>query len=120
MSMKREENFHARKIPVPWLAMSDEVWAISLMTTNVGFNGGVTIGCVLRTIDVSPNHAGIVMGFVNTLANVVSLLTSLVAGSMVTDAVCPSSVSFSSFYKLFLIIVNHTYSTIARSGKSYS
>lgn len=106
MSMKREENFHARKIPVPWLAMSDEVWAISLMTMNVGFNGGVTIGCVLRTIDVSPN--------------VVSLLTSLVAGSMVTDAVCPSSVSFSSFYKLFLIIVNHTYSTIARSGKSYS
>lgn len=66
---------------------TNKSWAIALMTMNVGFNGGVTIGCVLSTIDVSPNHAGVVMGIVNTLTNVVSLLTPLVVGFIVTDAV---------------------------------
>ncbi|XP_011178086.2 putative inorganic phosphate cotransporter [Zeugodacus cucurbitae] len=73
-------------IGIGFLDDTNKSWAIALMTLNVGFNGGITIGCVLSTIDVSPNHAGVVMGIVNTLANVVSLLTPLVVGFIVTDA----------------------------------
>ncbi|XP_004520849.2 putative inorganic phosphate cotransporter, partial [Ceratitis capitata] len=72
-------------VGIGFLDDTNQAWAITLMTLNVGFNGGVTIGCVLSTIDLSPNHAGVVMGIVNTLANMVSLLTPLVVGFIVTD-----------------------------------
>ncbi|XP_019845822.2 putative inorganic phosphate cotransporter [Bactrocera dorsalis] len=73
-------------IGIGFLDDTNRSWAIALMTMNVGFNGGITMGCVLSTIDVSPNHAGVVMGIVNTLTNVVSLFTPLVVGFVVTDA----------------------------------
>ncbi|XP_054737729.1 putative inorganic phosphate cotransporter [Anastrepha obliqua] len=72
-------------IGIGFLGEANESLAIALMTLNVGFNGGITMGCVLSTIDMSPNHAGVVMGIVNTLANVVSLITPLVVGVIVTD-----------------------------------
>uniref|UniRef100_A0A0A1X5M3 Putative inorganic phosphate cotransporter n=2 Tax=Zeugodacus cucurbitae TaxID=28588 RepID=A0A0A1X5M3_ZEUCU len=72
-------------IGVGFLDDSNKALAVALMTINVGLNGGATIGCVLNTIDLSPNHAGVVMGIINPLANIIPLITPLVVGVIVTD-----------------------------------
>ncbi|CAD7015103.1 unnamed protein product [Ceratitis capitata] len=72
-------------IGVGFLDDRNKSLAIALMVMNVGFNGGATVGCVLSTIDLSPNHAGVVMGITNPVANVVPLITPLVVGVIVTD-----------------------------------
>ncbi|XP_004520851.1 putative inorganic phosphate cotransporter [Ceratitis capitata] len=59
--------------------------AIVIMTISVGMNAGATIGSALNTIDLSPNHAGILMGIVNTAANVIPILTPLIVGLIVSD-----------------------------------
>ncbi|XP_065368351.1 putative inorganic phosphate cotransporter [Calliphora vicina] len=59
--------------------------AIVLMTINVGINAGNTIGSSLNTIDLSPNHAGILMGISNTFANMTPILTPLVVGLIVQE-----------------------------------
>lgn len=61
--------------------------AIVLMTLSVGVNSGATIGSSLNTIDLSPNHAGILIGLSNTVANVIPILTPLIAGIIVSDKV---------------------------------
>ncbi|XP_050324865.1 putative inorganic phosphate cotransporter [Bactrocera neohumeralis] len=60
-------------------------FAIVLMTVSVGSNAGATIGSALNTIDLSPNHAGILMGIVNSAANVIPILTPLLVGVLVKD-----------------------------------
>uniref|UniRef100_A0A0K8V7F5 Putative inorganic phosphate cotransporter n=1 Tax=Bactrocera latifrons TaxID=174628 RepID=A0A0K8V7F5_BACLA len=60
-------------------------FAIALMTISVGSNAGATIGSALNTIDLSPNHAGILMGIVNSAANVIPILTPLLVGVLVKD-----------------------------------
>lgn len=72
-------------IGVGFLDDNNKSLAIALMTLNVGFNGGATIGCVLSTIDLSPNHAGVVMGIINPVANITPLIAPLVVGIVVTD-----------------------------------
>ncbi|KAH8369900.1 hypothetical protein KR093_001403 [Drosophila rubida] len=59
--------------------------AIALMILSVGVNSGATIGSSLNTIDLSPNHAGILIGLSNTVANVIPIVTPLIAGVIVVD-----------------------------------
>ncbi|XP_032589944.1 putative inorganic phosphate cotransporter [Drosophila grimshawi] len=59
--------------------------AIVLMTLSVGFNSGATIGSSLNSIDLSPNHASILMGIINTAANAVPIFTPIVVGQIVSD-----------------------------------
>ncbi|KAL7737223.1 hypothetical protein ACLKA6_005406 [Drosophila palustris] len=59
--------------------------AIALMIVSVGVNSGATIGSSLNSIDLSPNHAGILIGLSNTVANVIPILTPLIAGVIVVD-----------------------------------
>jgi len=54
---------------------------------SVGVNSGATIGSSLNAIDLSPNHAGILIGLSNTVANVIPILTPLIAGEIVADKV---------------------------------
>ncbi|XP_065369045.1 putative inorganic phosphate cotransporter [Calliphora vicina] len=72
-------------ILVGFVDKDQKTLAIVLMTANVGVNAGSTIGSALNTIDLSPNHAGILMGIVNTPANVVPILTPLLVGLIVED-----------------------------------
>ncbi|XP_073844830.1 putative inorganic phosphate cotransporter isoform X2 [Musca autumnalis] len=73
-------------IIIGFLNEGNKNWAIALMTISVGVNSGATIGSSLNTIDLSPNHAGIVMGIVNTIANFMPLISPLVVGVIVTDS----------------------------------
>ncbi|XP_023177772.2 putative inorganic phosphate cotransporter isoform X2 [Drosophila hydei] len=72
-------------IVIGFLGEDHANWAIALMTLSVGVNSGATIGSSLNTIDLSPNHAGILMGLSNTVANVIPILTPLIAGVIVVD-----------------------------------
>uniref|UniRef100_A0A1L8EGM1 Putative inorganic phosphate cotransporter n=2 Tax=Haematobia irritans TaxID=7368 RepID=A0A1L8EGM1_HAEIR len=70
-------------IAVGFVGEDQKTLAIVLMTANVGINSGSTIGSALNTIDLSPNHAGILMGIVNTSANFIPILTPLLVGLIV-------------------------------------
>ncbi|XP_034477653.1 putative inorganic phosphate cotransporter [Drosophila innubila] len=72
-------------IGIGFLDVDQKTLAIVLMTLSVGFNSGATIGSSLNSIDLSPNHASILMGIINTAANAVPIITPLVAGAIVTD-----------------------------------
>lgn len=74
-------------IAIGFLDEEQKTLAIVLMVLNVGFNAGATIGSTLNTIDLSSNHAGVLMGIVNTIANFVPIVTPLLVGVIVTDEV---------------------------------
>ncbi|XP_055918861.1 putative inorganic phosphate cotransporter isoform X2 [Eupeodes corollae] len=76
----------ATLVAVGFLDETQKILAIVLMTLTVGFNGGVTIGSGLNTIDLSSNHAVILIGIINTVVSCVSLVTPLSVGIIVTDA----------------------------------
>ncbi|KAH8267285.1 hypothetical protein KR018_002234, partial [Drosophila ironensis] len=60
--------------------------AILLPTLSVGVSSAATIGSELNTMDLSPNHAGILAGLMSSFTNLVALVTPLVVGLLVTDA----------------------------------
>ncbi|XP_017053603.1 putative inorganic phosphate cotransporter [Drosophila ficusphila] len=72
-------------IGIGFLDQEQKNLAIALMTISVGVNSGATIGTSLNTIDLSPNHASILMGIVNTAANVVPIVTPLIVGIIVEE-----------------------------------
>ncbi|XP_055838548.1 putative inorganic phosphate cotransporter [Episyrphus balteatus] len=72
-------------IGIGFLDENQKALAVTFMTLNVGLNGGQTIGSSLNTIDLSPNHAGILMGIVNSIANIVPILTPIAVGIIVYD-----------------------------------
>ncbi|XP_030383238.1 putative inorganic phosphate cotransporter [Scaptodrosophila lebanonensis] len=72
-------------IGVGFVDSSQTTLAIVLMTLNVGINSGNTIGSAINTIDLSPNHAGILMGIVNSAANMLPMITPLFVGIIVKD-----------------------------------
>lgn len=75
----------AALIGIGFLSEENKNLAIVLMTVSVGVNSGATIGSSLNSIDLSPNHAGILIGLSNTVANVIPILTPLIAGEIVAD-----------------------------------
>ncbi|XP_026836503.1 putative inorganic phosphate cotransporter [Drosophila erecta] len=75
----------ATLIGIGFLDMDQKNLAIALMTISVGVNSGATIGSSLNTIDLSPNHASILMGIVNTAANVVPIVTPLIVAWIVQE-----------------------------------
>ncbi|KAH8407680.1 hypothetical protein KR222_010695, partial [Zaprionus bogoriensis] len=72
-------------IGVSFLDSNQKTLAIVLMTLSVGINAGSTIGSALNTIDLSPNHAGILMGIANTGSNIIPILTPLLVGVIVKN-----------------------------------
>ncbi|XP_032590563.1 putative inorganic phosphate cotransporter [Drosophila grimshawi] len=75
----------ATLIGIGFLDVDQKTMAIVLMTLSVGFNSGATIGSSLNSIDLSPNHASILMGIINTAANAVPIFTPIVVGQIVSD-----------------------------------
>jgi len=77
----------ATLVGIGFLDKEQKNFAIALMTISVGVNSAQTIGSVLNTIDLSKNHASILMGIVNTAANFVPIVTPLVVGWIVKENV---------------------------------
>nr|CAH7723846.1 unnamed protein product [Callosobruchus chinensis] len=57
---------------------SHYVWAIALLVTAVGFNSAVLSGYNVNHIDLSPVHAGTLMGITNSVSNMFSLVSPLI------------------------------------------
>lgn len=74
-------------IGIGFLDVEQKTFAIVLMVLSVGFNSGATIGSSLNSIDLSPNHASILMGIINTAANAINIVTPLAVGWIVEDNV---------------------------------
>ncbi|XP_075166589.1 putative inorganic phosphate cotransporter [Haematobia irritans] len=70
---------------IGFLDVPHKSWALVIMAVCGGVNSGQTIGSVLNTIDLSANHAGMLMGIVNTAQNFMPLITPIIVGYVVTD-----------------------------------
>ncbi|XP_055838555.1 putative inorganic phosphate cotransporter [Episyrphus balteatus] len=72
-------------VGIGFLSESQTALAITFLTLNVGLCSGVVIGSCMNIIDLSPNHSGIIMGFVNTLTSIFRALALIVVGLVVSD-----------------------------------
>ncbi|XP_055921044.1 putative inorganic phosphate cotransporter, partial [Eupeodes corollae] len=70
---------------IGFLDENQKTLAITLLILNLGLGGGITIGSMLNTNDLSPNHAGILMGIWNCIASFVLILTPLIVGVIIYD-----------------------------------
>ncbi|KRF97956.1 uncharacterized protein Dwil_GK21463 [Drosophila willistoni] len=68
-----------------FLSVEHKTWAIILMTLGQSAYSGATIGSALNSIDLSPNHAGIITGIINTSNALVALCVPLLVGVIITD-----------------------------------
>jgi len=106
----------ATLIGIGFLDKDQKNFAIALMTISVGVNSAQTIGSVLNTIDLSENHASILMGIVNTAANFVPIATPLVVGWIAEDTV---SIAINKFF-LNILISTLLFRLIDQNGRLYS
>ncbi|XP_055846568.1 putative inorganic phosphate cotransporter [Episyrphus balteatus] len=72
-------------IALGFMDESHRLLAIILVTITIGVNGGVSIGSGLNAIDLSSNHAAVLMGVVNTVVSQTFMLAPLFVGIIVDD-----------------------------------
>ncbi|CAH1154510.1 unnamed protein product [Phaedon cochleariae] len=61
--------------------------AVALLVAAVAFNSACMSGFIVNHMDLSPNHAGILMGISNTVSHLCAILALLFAQFVVTDEV---------------------------------
>lgn len=90
----------------------DRWLTVAILTTGVGFNGGIYSGFKVNHLDVSPQFAGILMSFTNCLANLAGLLAPIYAGYMVKG-----TVSNSQFYFVLVLkfVKQNSYTSIVNA-----
>ncbi|XP_055919115.1 putative inorganic phosphate cotransporter [Eupeodes corollae] len=72
-------------LAIGFLDESQTSLALTFMIMNVGLNAGHTVGALLNMIDLSPNHAGVLMGILNSICNTVPIISPLVIGRILSD-----------------------------------
>nr|XP_013098998.1 unnamed protein product [Stomoxys calcitrans] len=72
-------------IAIGFMNQETKTWALAIMILSVGANSGKTIGILLNNIDLSPNHAGVLMALSNIPAFSMAIISPLVVGFIVTD-----------------------------------
>lgn len=60
-----------------FVGSDQKILALILLVIAVGANAGVYSGFNVNHIDLSPNHAGIMMGITNSLSNIFSIIAPL-------------------------------------------
>jgi len=63
----------------------DRVLTVALLTIAVGLSGAVGPGYQVNHIDIAPNHAGVLMGFCNGVANLAGIAAPYVAGVIIKE-----------------------------------
>lgn len=61
--------------------------AIALLVVAVGINSAVYCGFNVNHMDISPNHAGTLMGITNGFSNICGIVAPLVVQLLVTNEV---------------------------------
>lgn len=90
---------HARKLfnsiglVIPALALfflgitpgDEPIRAVALLVVAVGFNSGVYCGFNVNHVDISPTHAGTLMGITNGISNIFGIVAPLMVQFIVTN-----------------------------------
>ncbi|XP_030762123.1 putative inorganic phosphate cotransporter [Sitophilus oryzae] len=61
------------------------IQAVCLLVASVGFLSVSNLGWALNHMDLSPNYAGLLMGLINALSNIFSIIAPLSAQILITD-----------------------------------
>ncbi|KAH1015762.1 hypothetical protein HUJ04_007097 [Dendroctonus ponderosae] len=59
--------------------------AVALLVVAVGFNSGIFCGFNVNHVDISPNHAGILMGITNGISNIFGIVAPLLVQFLVSN-----------------------------------
>uniref|UniRef100_A0A7G3AT52 Sialin n=1 Tax=Lutzomyia longipalpis TaxID=7200 RepID=A0A7G3AT52_LUTLO len=65
--------------------LSNSVGIILSLTLSVGLGAFANIGYMINPLDLAPNHASVIFGISNTVANIPGIISPLLAGAIVTD-----------------------------------
>ncbi|XP_059615125.1 sialin-like [Phlebotomus argentipes] len=58
---------------------------IFCLTLTVGLGGFANVGFMINPLDLAPNHASVIFGLSNTIANIPGIIAPILAGLIVTD-----------------------------------
>uniref|UniRef100_A0A1L8EAI1 Putative inorganic phosphate cotransporter n=1 Tax=Haematobia irritans TaxID=7368 RepID=A0A1L8EAI1_HAEIR len=72
-------------IAVGFIENDQQTAAVALMIGIVGINAGNVIGSNLNTIDLSPNHAGVLMSLVHASASIWPMVAPIMVAAIVQD-----------------------------------
>lgn len=73
-------------IVLGYISKESPLEAVALLCVAVGIKGGVYVGYIVNHIDLSPIHAGVLMGIGNFLGSLNSIVGPLIVGWVVTDS----------------------------------
>lgn len=65
----------------------DRMLTVALLTIAVGINGAIYGGYIVNHVDIASNHAGVLMGISNTIANLCGVGAPYVAGLIINNNV---------------------------------
>ncbi|XP_035729805.1 putative inorganic phosphate cotransporter [Vespa mandarinia] len=75
----------AALIVLGFVPIDNPLWTVIILIVAVGLNAGSLCGYQLNHIDLSPNHAGILMSITNCLASVIAIIAPSICGKIVSD-----------------------------------
>ena len=90
-----------------WLAFvgCSKTMAVAALCVSVGLGGGCFSGWQVNHVDLSPNYAGTMLGFTNTLASMTGFISPLVTG-VITKEVWANVWILSSCSSTFIFVGN--------------
>ncbi|XP_076262233.1 putative inorganic phosphate cotransporter isoform X3 [Rhynchophorus ferrugineus] len=94
--------------------------AVCLLVIAVGFNSGVYCGYNVNHVDISPNHAGTLMGITNGLSNIFGIVAPLIVQFLVTDEKDPDQWKIIFFLASIIYVITDVVFVIFGSGEVQS
>lgn len=91
--------------------------AVALLVVAVGFNSGVYCGYNVNHVDISPNHAGTLMGITNGLSNIFGIVAPLLVQFLVTDEGDPAQWRIVFFLSSIVYVVTDIIFILFGSGE---
>uniref|UniRef100_A0A1L8DEJ4 Putative inorganic phosphate cotransporter n=2 Tax=Nyssomyia neivai TaxID=330878 RepID=A0A1L8DEJ4_9DIPT len=91
--------------------------AVFLLTFAVGINSGTYVGFMINHMDLSPVHAGNLMGVTNFFANIMSILGPLFVGIIVSDNTNPAQWRMVFFVAAAIFFLGNTFFVLFGSGE---
>ncbi|XP_062135985.1 putative inorganic phosphate cotransporter [Drosophila sulfurigaster albostrigata] len=77
-------------IGLGYMTAGETTEAIVLLTLGVGISAACCCGYLVNHVDLSPNFAGTMMGITNAVASLISILSPLMVGAILTDETDPT------------------------------
>ncbi|XP_030754152.1 putative inorganic phosphate cotransporter [Sitophilus oryzae] len=96
---------------------NEPVRAVTLLVIAVGFGSGVYCGFNVNHVDISPIHAGTLMGITNTIANITGIFAPLMVQIIVTDETDATQWKIIFFITAIINVATGLFSNFFASGE---